>query len=116
MPLAPPVLDDRRFAQLVDETLARARVHTPEWTNFNQSDPGVTLVQLFSFLAENVLYRANLIPERNRVKFLQLLRVPLAAAAAAQGLVAISNERGAPLTEKLAGDLEVRAGAVPFRT
>jgi hypothetical protein len=116
MPLAPPVLDDRRFAQLVDETLARARVHTPEWTNFNQSDPGVTLVQLFSFLAENVLYRANLIPERNRVKFLQLLRVPLAAAAAAQGLVAIQNERGAPLTEKLAGDLEVRAGAVPFRT
>ena len=44
MPITPPVIDDRRFGQLVDETLARARVHTPEWTNFNQSDPGVTLV------------------------------------------------------------------------
>jgi len=84
MPLAPPVLDDRRFGQLVDETLARARVHTPEWTNFNQGDPGVTLVQLFSFLTENLLYRTNLIPERNRVKFLQLLRVPLAAATPAR--------------------------------
>jgi len=98
MPLAPPVIDDRRFAQLVDETLARARVHTPEWTNFNQSDPGVTLVQLFSFLTENILYRANLTPERQRIKFLQLLRVPLAAAAAAQGLVAIRNERGPAVT------------------
>ena len=116
MPLAPPVIDDRRFAQLVDETLARARVHTPEWTNFNQSDPGVTLVQLFSFLTENILYRANLTPERQRIKFLQLLRVPLAAAAAAQGLVAIRNERGPALTQTLQADLEVRAGAVPFLT
>lgn len=116
MPLAPPVIDDRRFAQLVDETLARARVHTPEWTNFNQSDPGVTLVQLFSFVAENILYRANLTPERQRLKFLQLLRVPLAPAAAAQGLVAIANERGLPRTETLQSDLEVRAGAVPFVT
>jgi hypothetical protein len=116
MPLAPPLIDDRRFAQLVDETLARARVHTPEWTNFNQSDPGVTLVQLFSFLTENILYRANLTPERQRIKFLQLLRVPLAAAAAAQGLVSIRNERGAAITETVPANLEVRAGAVPFLT
>ncbi len=116
MPLTVPSIDDRRFQQLVDETLARARVHTPEWTNFTQSDPGVTLVQLFSFLTENLLYRANLIPERNRIAFLQLLRQPLAPASAAQGLVSISNERGAPLTQTLPADLELRAQAVPFRT
>jgi hypothetical protein len=116
MPIAPPVIDDRRFGQLVDETLARARVHTPEWTNFNQSDPGVTLVQLFSFLGENILYRANLTPERSRAKFLQLLRVPLAPATEAQGIVSIINERGAAKTQTLGSDLEVRAGAVPFRT
>ncbi len=116
MPLPSPVIDDRRFQQLVDETLARARVHTPEWTNFTQSDPGVTLVQLFSFLTESLLYRANLIPERNRNAFLQLLRVPLASASAAQGLVSINNERGAPNTQTLPADLEVRAQAVPFRT
>jgi hypothetical protein len=116
MPLAPPVIDDRRFAQLVDETLARAPVHTPEWTNFNQSDPGVTLVQLFSFLTESLLYRANLTPERNRTKFLQLLRVPLSPATAARGLVSIQNERGPAVTQKVSADLEVRAGALPFRT
>ncbi len=102
MPLAPPVIDDRRYQQLVDETLARVPVHTPEWTNFNHSDPGVTLVQLFAFLTENLLYRANQIPERNRVKFLQLLGVPLAPASEARGLVAINNERGPVRTQTLA--------------
>ncbi|MGO1068734.1 baseplate J/gp47 family protein [Lysobacter sp. CA199] len=116
MPLAPPPIDDRRYAQLVEDTLARASVHTPEWTNFNQSDPGVTLVQLFSFLTENLLYRANLTPERNRLKFLQMLRVPLASASAAQGLVAFDNQRGEARAQPLPADLEVRAGAVPFRT
>jgi hypothetical protein len=38
----------------------------PDWTTFNQSDPGLTLVELFAFLGENLLYRANQIPERNR--------------------------------------------------
>ncbi|MEH6413437.1 baseplate J/gp47 family protein [Pseudomonas sp. CGJS7] len=116
MPLAPPPIDDRRYAQLVEDTLARASVHTPEWTNFNQSDPGVTLVQLFSFLTENLLYRANLTPERNRLKFLQMLRVPLASAAAAQGLVSFDNQRGPASAQTLAADLEVRAGAISFRT
>jgi hypothetical protein len=116
MPIAPPVIDDRRFAQLVDETLARAPVHTPEWTNFNQSDPGVTMVQLFSFLTENLLYRANFSPLRQCAKFLQLLRVPLSPASAAQGLVSIQNAKGAAEVQTLPADLEVRAGSVPFRT
>jgi hypothetical protein len=116
MDLPSPIIDDRRYQQLVDEMLARVPVHTPEWTNFNHSDPGVTLVQLFAFLAETVLYRANLVPERNRAKFLELLGVPLAPAAPAQGLVTITNERGILRTETLPDAIEVRAGPVPFRT
>ena len=40
MPLTVPSLDDRRYQQLLDEALARSPVHTPEWTNYNTSDPG----------------------------------------------------------------------------
>ncbi len=116
MPLELPRIDNRRYQQLVDELLARAPVHTPEWTNFNDSDPGVTLVQLYAFLTENLLYRANLIPERNRIKFLQLLKIHLETATAARGLVTINNEKGALVTETLPSDLEVRAGNVLFRT
>jgi hypothetical protein len=116
MPLALPVIDDRRYQKLVEEALARVPVHTPEWTNFNDSDPGVTLVQLFAFLTESLLYRANQIPERNRIKFLQLLGMPLAPGSAARGLITINNERGPATTQTLASDLEVRAGAISFRT
>ena len=94
MPLSIPTLDDRRYQDLLNEALARIPVHNPEWTNFNRSDPGVTLVEVFAFLTESLLYRANQIPERNRRKFLKLLGVPLQPASAASGLVAFSNDRG----------------------
>jgi hypothetical protein len=116
MPLTIPTLDDRRYQDLLDEALARIPIHNPEWTNFNQSDPGVTLLQVFSFLTENLLYRSNQIPERNRRKFLSLLGVPLQAASSARGLVTFNNERGALQTLTLNSNLEVRAGQVPYRT
>ena len=116
MPLPLPNLDDRRFQDLRDEALARVPVHNPEWTNFNSSDPGVTLVELFAFMTENLLYRCNQIPERNRRKFLNLLGVPLQTANSARGLVTFTNERGPLETVTLNDDLEVRAGQVPFRT
>ena len=116
MPLTIPTIDGRRYQDLVDEALARIPVHNPEWTNFNQSDPGVTLIQLFAFLAENLLYRANQIPERNRRRFLSLLGVPLQPAASARGIVTIANGRGPREVVTLNSGLELRAGAVPFRT
>ena len=75
MPLQIPTIDNRRYQDLLNEALARIPVHNPEWTNFNKSDPGVTLIELFAFLTENLLYRSNQIPERNRRKFLRFFRV-----------------------------------------
>ncbi len=116
MALTEPVLDDRTYRQILEEALARIPVHLPEWTNFNDADPGVTLLQLFSFMTESLLYRANRIPERNRIKFLNLLGIPLQPAEAARGLVAFSNLRGAVEARVLPPDLELTAGQVPFRT
>ena len=116
MPLTIPTLDDRTYQDLLDEALARIPVHTPEWTNFNKSDPGVTLIEIFAFLTENLLYRSNQIPERNRRKFLKLLGIPLQPASSARGLVTFTNERGPLQTMTLNAGLEVRAGQVPFRT
>jgi hypothetical protein len=116
MPLTVPAIDTRKYQDLLNEALARIPVHNPEWTNFNRSDPGVTLIELFAFLTENLLYRSNLIPERNRLKFLTLLGVPLRPASSARGLVTFMNERGPLQTLTLNAGLEVRAGRVPFRT
>ncbi len=116
MPLQIPKIDDRRYQDLLDEALNRIPVHNPEWTNFNRSDPGVTLIELFAFMTESLLYRANLIPERNRLKFLQLLGIPLNSATSARGIVTFLNERGLPKTITLDSGLEISAGEVPFRT
>jgi hypothetical protein len=116
LPLTIPNLDDRRYQDLLDEALARIPVYTPEWTNFNKSDPGVTLIEVFAFLTESLLFRCNQIPERNRKKFLKLLNVPLQPATSAQGLITITNDKGALQTVTLNQGLEVRAGQVPFQT
>ncbi len=116
MPITVPQLDDRNFEQLYAEALARIPVHTPEWTNFNDSDPGITVLQLFAFMTENLLYRANRIPEANRRKFLTLLGVPLQPATPGRGLVAFRNERGPVQAWPLEAGIELRAGKVPFRT
>ena len=64
MPIRPPALDDRSFDDLVAELVARIPAHTPEWTQPRPGDPGRTLIDLFAWLGDTILYRANLIPER----------------------------------------------------
>jgi hypothetical protein len=116
VPLTIPTLDDRKYQEILDEALARVPVHNPEWTNFNKSDPGVTLIEVFAFLTESLFFRANQIPERNRRKFLSLLGLGLLPGSSARGLVSFSYASGAPATITLNPDMEVRAGQVPFRT
>ena len=116
MPITVPKLDDRSFEELFAEARARIPVHTPEWTNFNDSDPGITLLQLFAFMTENLLYRSNRIPEANRRKFLSLLGIPLQPASSGRGLVVFQNERGPVQAWPLEQGIELRAGKTPFRT
>ena len=42
------------------------RTHMPEWADREESDPGVTLLEVFAFLADGPLFRAGKIPERAR--------------------------------------------------
>src|SRR4051812_32692314 len=89
MPIRPPALDDRSFDDLVQEVLRRIPAHTPEWTNPRLGDPGRTLIELFAWLTDTLLYRANLVPERQRLAFLRLLGAPMRPAVAARGLVTL---------------------------
>ena len=114
MPLTEPTFDTRTYRDILTEVLARVPVHNPEWNNFNDADPGVTLLQLFAYMAENVIYRANLIPERNRLKFLTLLGMGLEPARPAHGLVSFALPPGSAPVEVLTGD-ELFAGPVPYR-
>ncbi len=92
MAVRPPQLDDRSFDDLVEEVLARIPAHTPEWTHPAPGDPGRTLVELFAWLTDTLLYRANLIPERQRLAFLRLLGVRMRPAAPARTILTVYND------------------------
>jgi hypothetical protein len=112
-----PILDDRGFEQVLAEAKRRIAVHTPEWTNFEgESDPGITFVELFAFIADNVIYRANRVPELNRLKFLQLMGLRLRPANAARGVIVVRNERGPVEARPFDRGLVVSAGKVDFVT
>lgn len=70
-------LDDRTFADLVDECMLRIPRYCPEWTDHNLSDPGVTLIELFAWLTDQMLLRFNQVPRKNYVAFLELLGIRL---------------------------------------
>lgn len=85
MTLPTPNLDDLRFqTDLVDEARKRIIRYCPEWTEYNLSDPGITLIELFAWMTELMVYRMNRIPEKNYLKFLEMLglqRIPASSAA-----------------------------------
>lgn len=76
MPLQLPNLDDRTYSDLVQEALTLIPANAPQWTNYNPSDPGITLVELLAYLTEMLIYRANRVPSANVDKFLKLLNGP----------------------------------------
>jgi len=71
-----PNLDDRTYDDLVQEALGMIPTDAPQWTNHNPSDPGITLIELFAYLTEMLLYRQNRVTEANKWMFLQLLNGP----------------------------------------
>ncbi|HEX3549445.1 MAG TPA: putative baseplate assembly protein [Candidatus Elarobacter sp.] len=115
MPLIPPALDDRAYGDLVAEMLANIPAHTPEWTNPQPGDPGRTLIELFAWLADTILYRANLVPEKQRIAFLRLLGQNMLPAAAARGLVSLSLDASATVPKDLLAGATL-TGPVAFET
>jgi predicted phage baseplate assembly protein len=69
------LLDDVRFQELVSEARTRIVRHAPEWTEHNVSDPGITLIELYAWLTELLVYRINRIPERLHFGLLALVGV-----------------------------------------
>lgn len=101
MPLPVPNLDDRRFQDLVDDAKRRIPRYCPTWTDHNVSDPGITLIELFAWMTEQLLFRLNQVPDKNFVTFLDLIGVKLQPAQPARGDVTFTLS-AAPTPERRA--------------
>ncbi|HET6703490.1 MAG TPA: putative baseplate assembly protein, partial [Amycolatopsis sp.] len=84
MSMPMPNLDDRRFQDLVDEAKYLVQRNCPEWTDHNVSDPGVTLIETFAQMVDQLLYRLNRVPELHYLRLLDLIGVRLFPPAAAR--------------------------------
>jgi predicted phage baseplate assembly protein len=89
MTLPVPNLDDRRFQDLVDDAKRLVQRRCPDWTDHNVSDPGVTLIETFAWMTDQILYRLNRVPDRFYVKFLELIGVRLFPPVAARAPITI---------------------------
>ncbi len=100
MPLPDFNLDDRTFQDLVDECKRLIPKYCPEWTDHNLSDPGITLIELFAWMTEQIIFRLNKVPQKNYVRFLEMVggRLMTATAAKADVTFTLSAAQENPVT------------------
>ncbi len=111
MTLPIPNLDDLRFqSDLVDEARKRIIRYCPEWTEYNISDPGITLIELFAWMTEMMVYRLNRVPEKNYLKFLELLGFQMEPAKTAEADITFWLSAMLPLDESDNTSVIVPAG------
>jgi hypothetical protein len=115
MPLPIPNLDDQRFDDLVADARTRLATHLPELTTITTGDPAHAFIDLFAHLTESILFRANLIPERQRRVVMNLLQIPLRNATPAKGLVCIdTGPRAVNLPNFVPDGAQFKAGSQTF--
>ncbi len=117
MSLPVPNLDDRSWKQIVDEAVRLIPRYCPEWTNHNVSDPGITLLELYAWMTEMVIYRLNKVPEKNFLAFLDLLGIRLKPPEPARVVLELTPSEGAEGELTVPGGTQVAtlqaAGAEP---
>ena len=79
-----PNLDDRFFEEIVGEARKSIPKLIPQWTDENAHDPGITMIELFSWLSEMQQYYLNRVTTKSERKFLQLLGIQPEGSASAQ--------------------------------
>ena len=95
MSLHAPNLDDRSFDQLVEEACRLVSNRCPQWTDLSPGDPGRTLIEVFAYLTEIMLYRLNRLPDKAYVEFLRLIGVQLRPPSAASVMLKFTAARNA---------------------
>ncbi|HVU12617.1 MAG TPA: putative baseplate assembly protein [Phototrophicaceae bacterium] len=102
-----PRLDDRSFADLTEEARRRIALYCPEWTDHNLSDPGITLIELFAWMTDIVLYRLNRVPDKHYVKMMELIGIRLREAEPARVPITFWLSAPQPTTLTIPGGTEI---------
>jgi len=80
-------LDDQYFEDIVEEAKKMIPAVYPNWTDYNEHDPGITFLELFAWLKESQQYHMNQIGRDNYLLYLNLLGIKLLKRRPATALV-----------------------------
>ena len=116
MPLPEPTLDNRRFDQLVAEGRALIPRLAPAWTDHNASDPGITLLELTAWLAEQNIFRFDRLSDEALRAFVRLVGIEPAPAGVAHTAVSVVNGNAAGVDLPARLQLGDAAGSARFET
>lgn len=103
MPLPLPVLDRRTWAELVAEARALLPRYAPDWTDYNVHDPGITLVELFAWLSELLMFRSDRIAPAELRAFLRWFGIVPRPAQPATTVLALELPPASPAQTLAAG-------------
>jgi predicted phage baseplate assembly protein len=103
MPLPLPNLDNRTWAELTTEGRTLIPRLTRTWTDHNIHDPGITLMELFAWLSEMLIYRLDRITPATIRAFLRLVGLAQNPAGVSETVVAVRLDPGAASVSIAAG-------------
>ena len=68
-----PTLDQKDYAKLFAQLRQSIPKYSSNWTDYNDSDPGITILQLLSWLGDATLYRIDRVPRELYLNFARLI-------------------------------------------
>lgn len=87
-------LDDKSYQEIEADAVFQIPGACPDWTNYNQSDPGIMLIGLLSWLKEVQQYQISQLCGWKRQKYLKLFGIKVNHAVPAQGQVSVEPAAG----------------------
>lgn len=86
-PLAPDLFAGRRYDDLVQIGLSRLPGITPDWTDYNAHDPGITLLELLAAVSEAQLYSLSRMRRDERAAYAAMMGIEPSGTTAATGSI-----------------------------
>lgn len=84
-------LNNKSFEQIRDEAVAQIPLYSKDWTNYNVSDPGITILENFAAFLTLQQGELNEVPERVREKLLGLAGFEIRKGNAANTYVSLEH-------------------------
>lgn len=110
-------LDDKSYQEIEADAVFQIPGKCPDWTNYNQSDPGIMLLGLLAWLKEIQQYHISRLGGWKRQKFLKLLGISVKRALPAQGFVSVEWPAGMMVSKNpLSKGSRFFAGDMAFET